>query len=135
MAGKTISMHASEEAARRLDHICRMEARSPSQVASAALDFYLRLPPEAHTALRHLHALGSEDERAETFRGLSRMLFNAQYEIAVRQMGEELRARGDQGPQAEEEMLAEGVRLTAREKPPTPRSTSKRSRSRTPKIS
>jgi hypothetical protein len=126
MAGRTISFHASEELAGRLEHAARVEDRSPSQIASAALDLYLRLPPEAHSALRHVHALGTDEDRHQAIRSVARVLINAQYDLAVRQMGIELRERGIAVPDSEEELLAEAVRMTSRPKPPVPRSAGER---------
>lgn len=120
MAGKTISMHASEETARRLEHICRMEARNPSQIASAALDFYLRLPAEAHTALRHLQALGSEEDLDRASQRLWHVLLDAQYEIAERRMVAAMTVDGMDGLETENDIADEAVRLTARKSPPAP---------------
>jgi hypothetical protein len=114
MAGRTISMHASEEVARRVEHLSRVEDRSPSQIASAALRFYLEMPPEAHTALRHVHALGSGADLERVISKIALLLLSEQYEISVRQMGRELEARGAIVPESEEELLVEGALLTAR---------------------
>jgi hypothetical protein len=114
MPGKTISMHASGETAQLLEYLARVEDRSPSQIAAAALAFYLRLPPEAHAALRHVQALGTTDDARQVVRGITRLLLNAQYEIAVGQLGREL---GEPGPDTEEAMLDEAARLVAGQDP------------------
>ena len=114
MAGRTISMHASEDVARRVEYLSRVEDRSPSQIAAAALRLYVEMPPEAHAALRHVQGLGSEEDLRRLMSRMARLLLNEQYEVAVRQMGRELDA-GEAGSGSEEELLAEGARLTARE--------------------
>lgn len=113
MAAKTISLHASGETARMVDHLSRVEDRSPSQIAAAALAFYLRLPPEAHSALRHVQALGEEEDVRGLMRGVTCLLLNAQYEVAVRRMGEELHQQGVPVPETEEAMLEEADQLIA----------------------
>ncbi len=113
MAGKTISMHASGETAQLLEHLARIEDRSPSQIAAAALAFYLRLPPEAHAALRHVQALGTGDDARRVMRGITRLLLNAQYELAVGQLGRELAQEDGPVPHTEDEMLDEAAGLVA----------------------
>lgn len=115
MPGKTISMHASGETAQLLEYLARVEDRSPSQIAAAALAFYLRLPPEAHAALRHVQALGSDSDVRQVMRGITRLLLNAQYDLAVGQLGRELGEQGRPVPETEEEMLDEAARLLAHE--------------------
>lgn len=113
MPGKTISMHASGETAQLLEHLARVEDRSPSQIAAAALAFYLRLPPEAHAALRHVQALGTPDDVGQVMRRITGLLLNAQYDIAVGQLGRELGEQGGPDPETEDEMLDEAARLVA----------------------
>lgn len=113
MAARTISLHASGETARMVEHISRVEDRSPSQIAAAALAFYLRLPSEAHSALRHVQALGGEEDVRRLMDGVTRLLLNAQYDIAVRRMGEDLQKQGVPIPETEEEMLEEANQLIA----------------------
>ena len=114
MAGRTISMHASEDAALRLDHISRVEERSPSLIASSALDLYLRLPPEAHTALRHLNALGTGEDQDRAMQRIWHVLLDAQYEIAERRMVAAMKVDGRKRLESEEDILAEAMRMTAR---------------------
>lgn len=113
MAARTISLHASGEMARMVEHLSRVEDRSPSQIAAAALAFYLRLPSEAHSALRHVQALGGEEDVRGLVRGITRLLLNAQYDVAVRRMGDDLLEQGVPVPETEEEMLEEADQLIA----------------------
>lgn len=120
MAGKRISLRTSEEAARRIEYISRVEQRSRSRIAGAALEFYLRLPGEAHTALRHVQALGTDEELNRVLHAISIVLIDAQYDIAARRMGEALRERGIEVPETEEELLDEAIRLTEMRAEPIP---------------
>lgn len=115
MAGRTISMHTSEETARRMEQLSRVEERSPSQIASAALNLYLQLPSEAHGALRYMQAMGSDEDISRAMRAIARLLLNAQYDVAVRQIGRALEGRPV--PETEDEMLAEAERLLSSEVP------------------
>jgi hypothetical protein len=115
VAGKTISMHASEDTVRRMEHVSRVEDRTPSQIASAALNFYLQLNPEVHSALRYVQALGTADDLTRVNRDIARLLLDAQYQLAVRQMGRTLEGRP--APETEDELLAEAERLVSGELP------------------
>lgn len=118
MAGKTISMHASEDTARRLEYISRVEERSPSQIASAALDLYLRLPPEAHTALRHLNALGTKDDQDRAMQRIWHVLLDEQYELAQRRLVAAMKVDPRTPLESEEDILAEATRMTSRSSSP-----------------
>ena len=111
MAGKTISMHASEETARRMEHVSRVEDRSPSQIASAALNLYLQLPPEAHAALRYLQALGTEEDLARVSRKMGRLLLDAQFEIAERRVVASMPPAD--ALESEDDIIAEANALTS----------------------
>ncbi len=111
MAGKTISMHASEDTARRMEHVSRVEDRSPSQIASAALNLYLQLPPEAHSALRYLQALGTDEDLARVSRKMGRMLLDAQFEIAERRVVDAMPPADTL--QSEDDIIAEANALTS----------------------
>jgi hypothetical protein len=117
MPGRTISMHASEETARRVEHVARMEDRSPSQIASAALNLYLQLPPEAHTALRHVQALGSDEDVRRISRKMARLLLDAQFEVAERRVVASMTTEGLDGLESEDDIIAEANALTAHDRP------------------
>lgn len=84
MAGKTVSAYADEETARRVEHAARVEQRPVSQIASAALAFYARLPAEAHAALRAIEAQGGSAALDRAARAVARRLLDAQFEAAAR---------------------------------------------------
>lgn len=113
MAGKTISMHASEETARRVEHVSRVEDRSPSQIASSALNFYLHLPPEAHTALRFIQALGTNEDTARVSRKVARLLLDAQFEVAERRVVASMATQGLEALESEDDIIAEANALTS----------------------
>ena len=110
-------MHANADLAHTLELRARMDDRTPSQIASAALGFYLRLPPEAHAALRHVQALGTDDDARRVINQVARLLLNAQYDVAVRRLGQELEERAVSVPESEEEMLGLAERLVAKMHP------------------
>jgi hypothetical protein len=114
MAGRTISMHASEEIARRVEHVSRVEDRSPSQIASAALSLYLQLPPEAHAALRHVQALGTAEDVDRISRRMARLLLDAQFEVAERRVVASMPTEGLNALESEDDILAEANALTTR---------------------
>lgn len=116
MGGKTISMHASEDTARRMEHVSRVEERSPSQIASAALNLYLQLPPEAHAALRYLQALGTDEDMARMSRKMGRLLLDAQFEIAERRVVASMPPTD--ALQSEDDIIAEANALTSRDRAP-----------------
>jgi hypothetical protein len=113
MAGKTISMHASEETARRVEQVSRLEDRSPSQIASAALNFYLQLPSEAHTALRHVQALGTSEDVARISRKVARLLLDAQFEVAEQRVVASMTTQGLEALESEDDVIAEANALTS----------------------
>jgi hypothetical protein len=113
MAGKTISMHASEATALRVEQVSRLEDRSPSQIAAAALNFYLLLPPEAHTALRHVQALGTAEDVERVIGKMARLLLDAQFEVAERRVVASMTARGLDSLESEDDILAEANALTS----------------------
>jgi hypothetical protein len=117
MAGKTVSAYTDDETAQLIDHLARTEGRTSSQIASAALALYVRLPVEAHTALRQIYALGSPEDLAEVTRRMARLVLNTQFEIAQRAVVEAMQVDNPERLETEGDILAEAVRLTSREQP------------------
>lgn len=116
MPGKTISAHADEETAKLVERLARLEDRSPSQIAAAALALYVRLPAVAHDSLRYVLAEGTEDDYARMTREIARAMLDAKYEISYQQVLDTMQVDGER-VLSEEEILAEAVRETA---PPPP---------------
>ncbi|MGH7719807.1 MAG: hypothetical protein ACREON_13315 [Gemmatimonadaceae bacterium] len=120
MAGKTVSAYANEYTARRVEHVARVQERPVSQIASAALAFYVRLPAEAHAAIRAIEAHGGQEAIERVTRDVARCLLDAEYEVAHRRVAEALQP-GKQGDllRTEEDVMDEAVRLSAsvRERP------------------
>jgi len=119
VAGKTISMHATEETARLIEHLARVEDRSPSQIASAALSFYLQMPPEAHSALRYVQGLGTDEDVERVNRKIARLLLDAQFEVAEQRMVAAMSTLGLDRLQSEDDLIAEANALTAHNHPRT----------------
>lgn len=120
MAGKTVSAYADEETARRVEHMARVEQRPVSQIASAALAFYARLPAEAHAALRAIEAHGGPAALDRAARAVARRLLDAQFEVAARgaaaAISDETLA-GLGALHAEDDVLAAAVGLTTSDAP------------------
>ncbi len=116
MAGRTISAYTDEGTASMVEHISRVEQRKPSQVAAAALAFYVRLPLEAHAALRRLESIATPEDLNLMRREVTRAISNASFDAAVRQSAPRVREIYGDSLETEDEILAEAVRLTA----PTP---------------
>ena len=139
MPGKTISAHADEETARLLEHIARVEDRSPSQLVAAALTLYVRLPTEAHASLRYLQALGTPDDFARMTREVARAMLNARHEISERRFVEAMQVEGADRLHTEEDIAAEAVRLTTsrrqetRRRPPGKQAADTAARTRRPR--
>lgn len=114
MAGRTISAHADSETAQLVEQISRMEGRTPSQIAASALALYVRLPGEAHSALRQVQAFGEPEDLREAMRQIARVLLHAQYEIGRRRLVASIPDEAVEHLETEEDIVAEAVRLTAR---------------------
>lgn len=124
MPGKTISAHADEETARLVEHLARLEDRSPSQIAAAALALYVGLPAVAHASLRHVQALGTPDDYARMTREVARAMLDARHQITHRRMIDSMEYDVSH-LETEEDVLAEAVRLTT-DRPPRQRTIRKR---------
>lgn len=118
MAGKTISAYTDEGTAIMVEHVSRTEQRKPSQIAAAALAFYVRLPVEAHAALRRLEAIATPEDLNLMRREVTRAISDASYRAAVRQSAAAVREIYGDSLETDDEILAEAVRLTAA--PPSP---------------
>lgn len=117
MAGKTVSAYVGPEIVRRVEHAARVEARPVSQIASAALAFYARLPSEAHHALRVIEALGGTAALDQVARTVARQIVDAEYELAERRAAEAIPEAIVAGLGADDDLLAAAVRLTAPSRP------------------
>jgi|GEM_PF-743832 len=118
MAGKTISAYTDEGTATMVEHVSRVEQRKPSQIAAAAIGFYVRLPVEAHAALRRLEAIATPEDLNLMRREVTRAISDASYRAAVRQSAPRVREIYGDALQTDDEILAEAVRLTASPRAP-----------------
>lgn len=112
MAGKTISAYTDEETASMVEHISKLEQRKPSQIAAAALAFYVRLPVEAHAALRRLEAIGAPEDLNLMLREVTRAISNASYNAAVRQSGPRVREQFGSALATEDDILGTAVLMS-----------------------
>jgi len=123
---KTISAYADDDTAGRVARLAKVEQRPVSQLASAALAFYVRLSEQAHAALRHVEALGNSDDYDRVVSDITRVLLDAQYEVAQRAVVREMRTEPLEGL-SEDDLLAMAARLTTSRPPATtPRATAQR---------
>jgi len=123
MAGKTISAYTDEETARLVGQLAKVEHRTPSQIAAAALGFYVRLPPQAHAALRELAAMDSPEDMNLMLREVTRAINRSAYDAALRTAAPQVREKYGDTLRTEEDIEAEAVRLTARRPPEVRRRT------------
>lgn len=111
MAGKTISAYTDEETAALVAELARVEQRTPSQIASAALKLYARLPPRAHDSLRRLEANGAPEDFNLMLREITRAISNASFDAASRKIGSAFADAYGDDLHTDEEIEAEAVRL------------------------
>jgi hypothetical protein len=109
MASKTISAYTDAETASMVEQISRVEQRKPSQIAAAALAFYVRLPVEAHAALRRLEAMGTPEDLNLMRREVTRAISNASYNAAVRQSGPRVREQFGDALESDDDVLNTAV--------------------------
>jgi hypothetical protein len=114
MAGRTISAHADELIVERMHSLAKAEDRPVSQLVSASVRFYMKLPPEAHAALRTIEAFATAEEEAMALRGVVRALAAAELKISERRMTAQLRLDNEAQLGSDDAILAEAVRLTRR---------------------
>ncbi|MBD2364798.1 hypothetical protein H6G36_27130 [Anabaena minutissima FACHB-250] len=112
MAGKTISAYTDAETASRVNHIAKMEHRRPSQIAGMALKFFAYLPPEARAVLWQLEGMGSTADLEEISREITRILLNAQYKAAQRQIMDHMKYENLDNLETEDDILEAAVNLT-----------------------
>lgn len=114
MAGRTISAHADADTARLVEATAKAEDRAPSQIVTAALKFYLRLPAEAREAIRTLDAFAAPQEAHAAMRRVSRVLLDASFGVSEARMVAQLRLDDEARLRDDKAILAEAVRLTRR---------------------
>jgi hypothetical protein len=112
MAGKTISAYTDLETAERFAWIAKREQRKKSQLAGSAVKLFVNLPEQARTAWNQLEALGTSDELTKMSQEITRVLLHAQYEMAKRQLLEEMKPNSLGRLETEDELLDAAVSIT-----------------------
>lgn len=112
MTGKTISAYTDAETAQRIEGIAKREHRKKAQIAGAALKFFVNLPEEARTAWRQIEALGSPEEIERISQDIARTLLHAQYEMAHKQVVQEMTTEHLGCLETEDDLLTTAVSLT-----------------------
>lgn len=110
MAGKTISAYTDSDTADAVAYLAKIEHRTPAQIASMALKFFVSLPAPARNAWCQLDALGDRDERERAISEITRTLLNVQYDIAQKQIISQMKL--DAELESEDDLLAAAVKLT-----------------------
>jgi hypothetical protein len=112
MTGKTISAYTDAETAQRIEGIAKREHRKKAQIAGSALKFFVNLPEEARMAWRQIEALGTPDEIEQIAQDIARTLLNAQYEMANKQVIQEMSTEHLGSLETEDDLLSAAVSLT-----------------------
>ncbi len=89
MVGKTISAWVDSEVAMTVEQTASIEDRTPAQLVGAATKFYLALPEQARSAWRKIQVMGQPEEVNAALRDVTRVLLNAQMNIAAARGREE----------------------------------------------
>uniref|UniRef100_B8HZ89 Uncharacterized protein n=1 Tax=Cyanothece sp. (strain PCC 7425 / ATCC 29141) TaxID=395961 RepID=B8HZ89_CYAP4 len=112
MSGKTISAYTDTATAERVAALAKLEGRSTAQIGGLALKFFTRLPVEARTALHQIELLGEPGDLEAVLRDITRTLLHRQYEIAQRQVVEQMQIEHLEPLETEDDFLAAAIRLT-----------------------
>lgn len=112
MAGKTISAYTDMDTANRIESIAKREDRRKAQIAGTALKFFSILPDEARTAWRQIETFGSAADLESTIAEITRILIDAQYEIATQQLTQEIQPEPLGSLATEDDILHTAVSLT-----------------------
>lgn len=113
MPGRTLSAYADAATAAKVAELARLEDRTPSQIAAAALRFYVQLPAVGRDAIRRLEAGGAPEALRDAAWTASRAVLAVQFDEAMAR-GVASITRADAFPDDEEAILATAVRLTDR---------------------
>jgi predicted transcriptional regulator len=113
MPGRTISAHADERTAAKVAEMARLEDRTPSQIAAAALRFYVELPAAGRDAIRALEAGGDADALRDAAWTASRAVLAKRFDEAI-ERGVRSITRPDAFPDDEDGILSAAVQLTDR---------------------
>lgn len=112
MAGKTISAYTDIATAERIELIAQREHRRKAQIAGAAVKFFVGLSDEARAAWLQIEALGSSVEVEKLRQDIARTIVDAQYQMAHRQVIEEIQTAHLGTLKTEDEILETVMNLT-----------------------
>jgi predicted transcriptional regulator len=113
MTGKTISAYTDAETANRIESIAKREHRKKAQIAGSAVKFFVNLPEEARTAWRQIEALGTPAEIERISQEIARTLLHAQYEMAHKQVVQEMTTEHLGALDREDDLLNAAISLTS----------------------
>ena len=106
----TLSAHTDDATASRVSEMAKLEDRTPSQITSAAVRWYVRLPASARDALRRIEAQGDRAIEAAAW-AAGRALLDKAYETVL-DRGLAHYAPALPADASEDDILAEAVRIT-----------------------
>ncbi|WP_372422011.1 hypothetical protein [Salinarimonas chemoclinalis] len=90
MAVRSVSGYVDDAVATRLQHVARVEGRTPASLVGQALGLYVSLPEAARTSLRRIEALGTAQEQDHLRGEIVRLLLRLDMDLTERRMAEEL---------------------------------------------
>lgn len=112
MAGKTISTYTDTKTAESVAYLAKLEQRSPSQIAGMALKLFVSLPASARAAWCQIEALGNETDKEKLTQEISHLFLETQYQIAQRQVVEQMQVEKSIPLETEDDLLNEAISLT-----------------------
>lgn len=112
MTGKTLSAHVDLETTQRINTLSKLENRSKSQIASAAIKLGAMLPHNAWTALLRLNADASDTEWQEISQEITRVLLHHQYKLAQSNIAQNIDKQWLHSLETEDSLLTASIALT-----------------------
>lgn len=112
MTGKTLSAHVDPETTQRINALSKLENRSKSQIASAAIKLGAMLPRNAWSVLLRLNADASETEWQEISQEITRVLLHHQYKLAQSKIAQNIDQQWLHSLETEDSLLTASVALT-----------------------
>lgn len=86
MSGRRVAFCISGETASHIEQLTCHGALNVKDVASDALDLYVRMSADDHEGIRHIDRFGAVDDTRLLIERISRVVQEAWYEIALRRV-------------------------------------------------
>lgn len=111
---RTLSAYVDDELAEKVDNLSEVEDRKTSQLVAAAVELYIKLPAEAHIALRRIAALGTPEDVQRVHREITRKILGEQFRLVQASVVKEMRVPDLDQLRGEDDFLDAAARLTDR---------------------